>query len=112
MARRAQHFACRTFFDNSPSVHHRDTVSDLRHYAEIVRDEEQTKSQFATQAAEQFENLFLHGDVQRSGRLIRDEESRPRRQRYSDHRALPQAARKLMRKLFCALFRLRNRRTA
>ena len=50
------------------------------------------------------EHLRLHGDVQRGGRLIRDQHFRPADQRHGDGDALPHAARKLMRILPHAAF--------
>ena len=70
MARRLQHLLRRSFFDDASCAHHRDTIGDLRYDTEIVGDEQQTELQFAAQAVQQIQNLFLHGDVERGGGLI------------------------------------------
>ena len=48
-------------------------------------------------SSDQRQDLRLDGDVERGGRLVRDQQRRPAGQRHRDHRALPHAAGKLMR---------------
>ncbi len=72
MARGAEHFPYRPFFHNSSRVHHRDTLGHLRHNSEIVRDEKKPHPQFASKPREQLQHLFLHRDIERRRRLIRD----------------------------------------
>ena len=73
MTRRSQDFLRGTFFDDASRIHDRDTIGDLRYDAEIVGDEQQAELQFAAQAVQQIQNLFLHGDVERGGGLIRNQ---------------------------------------
>ena len=108
-ARMAQHLGDWSFFDDAAGVHHGNAIGHLRDHAEIVRDEEQRELKIAAQRGEQFEDLFLHGDVERGGRLVGDEHVRARRERHRDHHALPQAARKLVRILARAAGGLGNR---
>ena len=48
-------------------------------------------------SADQVEDLRLHGDVERGGRLVGDQQLRVADQRHRDHRALPHAAGELVR---------------
>ena len=80
-------------------LHHPASVHD--HYlgghigddAEIVRDEQHRHAQLALQRADQLEDLRLDRDVERGGRLVRDEQRRPADERHRDHRALAQSSR-------------------
>ena len=51
----------------------------------------------ALQVVHQLQNLCLNGHVQRRGRLVRDQQLGPARQRHGDHDALAHAAGQLMR---------------
>jgi hypothetical protein len=59
---------------DAPGIHDGDAVGELRHDAEVVRDQEQRHADGASQLREQAENLRLHGDVERGGDLVRDDE--------------------------------------
>ncbi len=107
---RSQHFRHRTFLHDSSGVHHRDATRNLRHHSQIVRNEKHRKPQLPPQFREQLQNLFLHRDVQRGSRLVRDQDARASRQRHRDHHPLPQSARKLMRILPRAPRRISQRR--
>ncbi len=56
--------------------------------------------------AQQFEDLRLHGDVERGRRLVGDQQLRPVGERHGDHHALALAAGQLMRIGLQPLFRL------
>ena len=84
-------------------------AATLRHDSEIVGDENHGEAEIALQLREKFEDLFLHGDVERGGRFIGDENARPGREGHGDHGALAQAAGKLMRILARAQFGLGHR---
>ncbi len=60
--------------------------------AEVVRDQQQGHRQLAPQAVEQVENMRLNRDVERRGRLISDQQTRPAGHRHCDHHALPLTA--------------------
>jgi hypothetical protein len=62
-------------------------------------DQEDRKAEFALQARQQPQDLRLHGNVERGGRLVGDQQFGIAHQRHRDHDALTQAAGKLMRKL-------------
>ena len=57
------------------------------------------RPKLALERGEQPQDLRLHGDVERGGRLVGDQQLRIAHQRHRDHHALAQAARELMRKL-------------
>ena len=63
---------------------------------EIVRDQDQRHVRLALNPQQQIEHLRLHGDVERSRRLVGDEESRLTRDRHRDHHALRHPAGQLM----------------
>ena len=76
MPRTLEHFARGAFLDNAPGVRDRDAVSHLRDHAQIVRDKKQRQAEIVPQARQQFENLFLHGDIERRRGLVGDEQAR------------------------------------
>ena len=61
------------------------------------------RSNCALHLAQQVEDLRLHGDVERGGRLVGDDERRLAGQRHGDHHALAHAARQLVRVVVDAL---------
>ena len=98
------------FFDDAPGVHHRDALGHLGHDTEVVSDEEKTDLQLTAKAIQQIEDLLLHRHVEGRCGLVGDQQSRPGGQRHGNHRALTQAAGKLVRKLFRADLGFGNRR--
>jgi len=99
MTRLGEDLVNRTFLDDFAGIHHGDAVSDLGDDGEVVRDEDETHAgTLRFECGEQIENLRLDGHVERGRRLVGDEQPRPVRHRRRDHRALPLAAGKLMRK--------------
>ncbi len=74
-------------------------MGDAGHDAEIVGDEQQAEAEVALQLGQQAQDLRLHRDVERRGRLVGDQELRLAHQRHGDHHALAQAARELVREL-------------
>ena len=49
---------------------------DLGHHAEVVGDEQHRDAELLPQAGQQLEDLRLDGDVERGGRLVRDQQAR------------------------------------
>ena len=84
-------------FDDLALGHHADAVGDLSHDAEVMGDEQHRHAFAAFQAGEQFEDLRLHGDVERRRRLVGDQEFRLVGQSHGDHDALALAAGELVR---------------
>jgi len=111
MARAQENFARRALLDKTAGVEHGDAFSDLGDDAEVVRDEEKAKAKLAAKFVEQLEDLLLHGDVERRGGLVGDEQPGARGQGHGDHGALAEAPRKLMRELSGAESGLRDRRS-
>ena len=72
MPRAFEHFARRAFFHDASRIGDRDAIRHLGDYAEIMRDEKKREAKIAPQLPEQFENLFLHCDIERSRRLVGD----------------------------------------
>ena len=60
-------------------------------------DQDQPDAEFLLQLDDQRQDLRLDRDIERGGRLVRDQQRRPARQRHRDHGALAHAAGKLMR---------------
>ena len=64
-----------------------------------MRDEDHRQRQLSLEALEELEHLCLHHDVERSRRLVGDEDPRVARERERDEDTLALAARELMRKV-------------
>src|SRR5205823_2341957 len=73
-ARPCEQFAPFRDLDDAAEIHHADPVRHVPHYREIVADEEVGEAELVLQVAHQIENLRLHRDVERRGRLVADDE--------------------------------------
>ncbi len=98
MLRRREHRLDIALLDDAPMLHHADLVGEAPHQTEVVGDEQHGHAIGLLHALEQSENLRLHGDVERRGRLVGDQEIGTIGERHGDHHALALAARQLMRK--------------
>ena len=78
-------------------LHDGHAIRDLRHHAEIMRDEEHRRAFALLQIADQRQDLCLGGDIQGRGRFIGYQHHRIKRQCHRNHGALALPARKLMR---------------
>ena len=96
----------RAGLDDLALGHHADAVGDLAHDAEVVGDEQHRHAVLGLEPGEQFEDLRLHGDVERGRRLVGDQQFRLVGERHGDHHALALAAGKLVRIGVEPLFRL------
>ena len=96
MLRRGEDALDRPLLDDPALLHHADDVGELAHDAQIVGDEQHRHAEPRLQLLQQGEDLRLHGDVERGGRLIRDEEIRLVGECHGDHRALALAAGELV----------------
>ena len=92
MPRRSHDLARGRGLHEAAGIHHRDAVGDLRRGADIVRDEHDRHAEFLLQLAQQQQDLDLHRDIQRGGRLVGQQHGRRAGERQRDHRALPHAA--------------------
>ena len=83
--------------DDLAMPHHGDLVRHRADHAKIVADQQQARIVLRNKIAQQGEDLSLRGDVERSGRLVRDDEARRERHGHADNNALPLATREFMR---------------
>ena len=98
--------ASRRLLDLAARVHDDDVLGHLGDDAQIVRDEHDRRADAALELAHQIEDLRLHGDVERGGRLVGDQQLGIAGERHGDHDALAHAARHLVRILVDAPLRL------
>ena len=78
--------------DDLAGVHHGDPVAGLRDDAQVVGDQQHAHAGFGAQLQDQLQDLVLHRDVERGGRLVGDQQARPAGQRDGDQHALAHAA--------------------
>ena len=80
-------------FDDLPLAHDDDPVGHIRHDGKVVGDHQQPHAVFARQSGQQGEDLRLCGDIQRGGRLVRDQQTGAQGDGDGDHHplALPAA---------------------
>ena len=100
MLGRGEHALDRALLDDLAGIHNADPVGEFAHDAEIVGNEQHRHAEPLLRVLEQFQNLRLHRDVERGGRLVGDQQVRLVRQRHGNHHALTLAARELMRIAF------------
>ena len=86
-----------TVLDDLALQHHADPVGDAPDDAEVVGDEQDRHAEPRLQLLQQHQDLRLHGDVERCGRLVGDQQVGLVGERHRDHHALALAARKLVR---------------
>src|SRR5258706_14158633 len=60
----------RSRFQHAAAVHDRDAIAQLRHYAEIVGDEQDRRSRIALQLPNQLQDLLLHRYIERGSWLF------------------------------------------
>ena len=83
-------------FQQLAVTHHADAVREVAHDAQVVGDEQDRHAVALLQRLEQPQDLRLHRDIQRGGRLIGDQQVRLAGQRDGDHHALTLATGQLM----------------
>ena len=94
--------------DDLPGVHQRNALRDLRHDAEVVRDQQQRHALRALQLDQQVEDLLLDRDVECGGGFVGNDDVRLAGQRDRDHHALLLPAGELERVAVDAPLRLRQ----
>lgn len=82
--------------DDPAVAHHDDAVGDVGDDAHVVGDDEDAHAGALLQLAHEVEDLGLHRDVERRGRLVGDEQLGLRGHRHGDHRPLPLPAGELV----------------
>jgi hypothetical protein len=90
-------FLDRPLLDDLARIHHADDVGDAADDAEVMGDEQHAHAEPRPDLGEQRQDLRLHRDVERGGRLVRDQKIRLVGERHRDHDALALAAGQLMR---------------
>ena len=95
--RRGEDVGRRAALDDLAVIHDAHPVGHLAHDAEIVGDEQHRHVELGLELGEQLEDLRLDGDVERSGRLVGDEQVGLVGERHGDHHPLTLAAGELMR---------------
>ena len=83
-------------FNDATLLHHTHTMGDAPYQVEVVADQQQGHAQPRLQLLEQFQDLQLHGDIQRRGRLVGNQQLRLVGQGHGDHHPLALAAGQLM----------------
>ncbi len=74
MLGRGEHALDRPCSTILPLLHHADPVGDLAHDAEVVGDEQHRHAEPRLHVLEQLQDLRLHRDVERGGRLVGDQQ--------------------------------------
>ena len=108
MQRPGQHGVGWRVLHHLPGVHHDDARASLGHHTKIVGDQQQRGTGAIGQIQQQVDDLRLHGDIQRGGWLIGDQQHRIADQRHGDHRALTHPTRELVRVGVTAALRQRD----
>ena len=94
--------------DRTSGVHDHRPVGELRHHTQVVGDDQHAGAGDVARCAQHVEDLRLHGDVQRGGRLVADQQVRIVGDRDRDHHPLALAAGQLVRESLCPALRLRD----
>jgi hypothetical protein len=76
-----EHLVGAPLLDDAPGVHHRAPLADEGEHREVVGDEDHRERELALETLEELEHLRLHHHVERSRRLVGDEDARIARQR-------------------------------
>ena len=87
----------RGLFNQLAGVHNSDTIRHFRDHAQVMCYQQHGHATLFLHLSDQFQHLRLDGDIQRSGRLIGDQQIRITGQRHSDHDALFHTAGQLVR---------------
>ncbi|MPN05417.1 hypothetical protein SDC9_152667 [bioreactor metagenome] len=103
-----EHLAGRSAFYHGASIHHQHAVHVLRDHAQVVRDEDQRHAALVHQIGDEVEDLLLHGDVERGGGFVRNQQLGVAGQSHGNGDALALAAGELVRIRIEALRRMRN----
>ena len=97
-ARTGEQLASFRDLDDAAEIHHADAARHVADHGEVVADEHVGQAELVLEVAHQVQDLRLHGDVERGGRLVADDELRVGGERASDRDALTLAAREFVRK--------------
>ena len=95
MLGRAEQRLGRRALDEAAEIHHRHFARDMLDHGEVVADEEIGEAEVAAQLGQKVQDLRLHRDVERAGRLVAHHDARAQHQGAGDGDALALAARQL-----------------
>ena len=95
--RTGEQFVHRRLLDHLARAHHHHPIGEVGHHAHVVGDQHDRTAESIAQIAQQFQDLGLHGDIERGGRLVGDDHLRLARDGDRDHHALLLPAGELMR---------------
>ena len=87
----------RAAFDGASGIHDDHVVANLRGQPQVVGDENDRGAVLALHVGDQPDDRRVHGDVERGGRLIGNDQARIAGERHRDEHALAHAAGQLMR---------------
>ena len=97
VARVVENLLTGALFHRFPVVHDEYPVSDLRHHAHVVGDEDDRHAHLFLQLPDELEDLRLNGHVERCRRFVGDKQGRLAGQGHRDHDALAHPPGKLVR---------------
>ena len=109
MLRGGQNVVDTRFLGFAPGVHHEHALRHFSNRPHVVRDQYDCRVGLLLEFLQQIEDLRLDRDIERSRRLVGDQNLRPTGKRHGDHDALTHPAGKLMRVVVDALFGGRDR---
>ena len=97
MQRAPHHVLHRADFGDAAGIHHSDPIAGLGDHTHVVSHQHHRGAVIAPEAFDQGNDLRLHGDIKRGGRLIRDDQFGLGANRERDDDALTHAAGEFMR---------------
>ena len=92
MARRVEHFSRRSDFGHFACIHDRHAISAPGNHGKVVADEHQRHATLGLYLSQEIEDLSLNRHVERSSRLVGNEQVRFTGERNRNHHALAHAA--------------------
>src|SRR5215213_3358981 len=87
----------RSLLHYASGIHHGNAIADLGDNSQVVRYEQDAHPILLLEVAQERQNLGLNRYIERSCRLVGDQQFGTRRERHGDHHALPEPSRELMR---------------
>ena len=88
VARVAKQVRDRAPLHQPPVVDHHHFVREACHHPEVVGDEKERHVELGLEVPHELQGARLHDDVERGGRLVRDQQGGPAHEGHRDHRAL------------------------
>ncbi len=108
MARMLKEQFARGGLDDASSIHDVDLIAHFRDYGEIVGNKNDGGAEFLLSIADEIENLFLHGNIERGSGLVTNQQFGARDEGHRDHDALSHTAGKFVRVAVHAFFGIVN----